>query len=527
MKTKHSKAWQDAVDLELETLRNNRTWIAEEKPASARPLHSKWVFKTKVDADGSIERFKAHLVACGNEQQEGINYNDTFAPVLDLATARLILALSVIWKNPARHGDIPAAYTKAHIESDSDIYMYPPNGMTLTKEEQLAGGASPVLKLQRSLYGLKQAGRLWNNLLHAQLLTNGYTRCKTDLCLYYKREDANISVVGIYVDDLLATATSASMTNELFTNLKALDVKDLGVVRKFLGMRVEFKDDGFTLDQETLTRDYLEAHSMTNANPVSTPTTLHRDPEDDKQLDPNQVKAFRTLAGGLLWLARCTRPDIAFAVHQMTRRTHAPRVADMRLGKRVLRYLIGTVSAKLHMKQSTHGELTLCAYTDADFAAQESDRKSISAATVHLNGLLVNWYCTKQSNVSLSTMESEFVASARGVQDLLGCYELLQEVGCMTEQPMKLYMDNQAAIAQIQSEASSQRSKHIDIKYKFLKDLYYKKRLTPIHVPTKSMIADLMTKPFPTPDFRRLCSLIGLVHLNETTCDTRRGGVLE
>jgi hypothetical protein len=88
-------------------------------------------------------------------------------------------------------------------------------------------------------------------------------------------------------------------------------------------------------------------------------------------------------------------------------------------------------------------------------------------------------------------------------------------------------MDNQAAIAQIQSEASSQRSKHIDIKYKFLKDLYYKKRLTPIHVPTKSMIADLMTKPFPTPDFRRLCSLIGLVHLNETTCDTRRGGVLE
>jgi hypothetical protein len=112
-----------------------------------------------------------------------VNYNDTFAPVLDLATARLVIALSVIWKNPARHGDIPAAYTKAHIEYDSGIYMYPPNGITLTKEEQSASGIFPVLKLQRSLYGLKQAGRLWNNMLHAKLLAIGYARCKTDLCL--------------------------------------------------------------------------------------------------------------------------------------------------------------------------------------------------------------------------------------------------------------------------------------------------------------------------------------------------------
>jgi hypothetical protein len=195
--------------------------------------------------------------------------------------------------------------------------MYPPNGMTLTKEEQSAGGTFPVLKLQRSLVGLKQAGRLWNNMLHAQLLAIGYARCKTDLCLYYKHEDANITVLGIYVDDLPATATISHIMDDLFTSLKALDVKDLGVVRKFLGMRVEFKSDGFTLDQETLTRDYLEAHSMTKANPVSTPTVLHHDSEGDELLDPTQVKAFRTLAGGLLWLARCTRPGIAFAVRHL------------------------------------------------------------------------------------------------------------------------------------------------------------------------------------------------------------------
>ncbi len=229
--------------------------------------HSKWIFKTKLDADGGVERFIARLVACGNEQQAGINYNDTFAPVLHLAIARMIMALSVIWQCPARHGDISAAYTKAAIESDSDIYMYPPKGMVLTQDERIAGSYTPVLKLQRSLYGLNQAGRLWNNLLHTQLIDIGYTRCKTDLCLYLRRKGRDIAIVDIYVDDLLATATSPQMVKDLFTSLQALDVKDLGVVRKFLGMCVEFKPDGFTLDQETLVREYIEVHSLVNANP--------------------------------------------------------------------------------------------------------------------------------------------------------------------------------------------------------------------------------------------------------------------
>jgi hypothetical protein len=293
-------------------------------------------------------------------------------------------------------------------------------------------------------------------------------------------------------------------------------------------MRVQFKSDGFTLDQETLVREYIKANSMTNANPLTTPTVLHQDPGGEEPLNASEHKQFRTLAGGLLWLARCTRPDIAFAVHQMTRRTHAPRVSDMRLGKRVLRYLLGTTTMKLRVKHSAHDTLALSGYTDADFAARGSDRKSISAATIYLNGMLIHWYCTKQDNVSLSTMESEFVAAARGVQELLGCRELLQEIGATVDHPIPLYMDNQAAIAQITSEASSQRSKHVDIKHKFLKDLYYKNKLKPIHVPTKSMLADLMTKAFPTPDFRRLCTLIGLVDPSrQNAVDTRRGGVLE
>ena len=129
--------------------------------------------------------------------------------------------------------------------------------------------ATLVLKFQRNLYGLKQAGRLWNNLLHAQLLDIGNTRCKTNLFLYFKRKGCDIAIVGVYVDALLVTATNPQLFEDLLTSLKSLEVKDLGVVRKFLGMRIEFKADGFTLDQETLVREYVEAHSLANANPLT------------------------------------------------------------------------------------------------------------------------------------------------------------------------------------------------------------------------------------------------------------------
>ncbi len=156
----------------------------------------------------------------------------------------------------------------------------------------------------------------------------------------------------------------------MFTRLKTLEVKDLGVVRKFIGLRVECKGDGFTLDQETLVREYIAAHSLTNATPLTTPTMLNQDSGGEELLIASDIKQFRTIAGSLLRLARCTRPDIAFAVHRMTRRTHAPRLADLRIGKRVLRYLIGTTGTILHVQQAPSNALTLSAFTDTDFAAK-------------------------------------------------------------------------------------------------------------------------------------------------------------
>ena len=510
MKTATAEKWKIAIKDEIQALRNNGTWVAVPRPSGVQVLHSKWVFKTKFDANGGVERYKARLVACGNEQKFGESFFCTFAPVMGMATTRLIMAIAKLFCVPPRHGDVPNAYVKAKCEKDLDIYMQVPKGMTLNEQELANGGENAVLKLLMSLYGLKQAGRLWNELLHSTLLKFRFEQCKTDMCLYFKKLKKDLVVVGIYVDDLLVTATKPHLVDEFFQDMKILQIKDLGIVNKFLGIRIAWNEEGYTFDQENMICDLIKKFGMENSKCIATPIAENTEILDDENelLSMEATKDFRSIAGGLLWIARCTRPDISFAVHKMTRCTHAPRVCDWKLGKRVLRYLNGTSTLKLHMKNSTNTNIfEFVAYSDADFAANKDDRKSISAVLIYLNGLLVNWIVSKQANVSLSTMESEFVAAARTVQELLGCMELLQELKIEIKLPATLYMDNMAAISQIESEASSSKSKHVDIKHKFIKDLFKKGTLKPVHMEKTKMIADLLT--------RNLRNMIGLYDANE------------
>ena len=246
-------------------------------------------------------------------------------------------------------------------------------------------------------------------------------------------------IIGVYVDDLLATATKSALVDKFFDELKVLNVKDLGIVNKFLGMRIEYPNkEGYTLDHTAMIRELLIRFEMTKCNPVTTPIgdceSEHH--EDQDLLDQAMAKRFRSLAGALLWIARCSRPDIGFAVHRMTRRTHAPRVQDWKLGKRVLRYLSGSIDYRLHIKRNCkEHDLSFTVYSDADFAADNEDRKSISGSMVMVNGLLVTWMVSKQASVSLSTMESEFIAAGRALQELLGCLETAQEINCILKLP--------------------------------------------------------------------------------------------
>jgi hypothetical protein len=483
----------------------------------------------KLDSNGAIERYKARLVARGDQQIEGVNYQDTFSPVMDMTTARIIFAFGVLWGNPPRHGDIPVAYTRASPEDDLEIYMYPPQGMTFSEEEVRSGGNRPILKLLKNLYGLKQAGRLWHQMLDKKLRELKYSQSSVDMCLYYLKLKNEIILVGIYVDDLLVTSNNVKLIDVFFEQMKAFDVKDLGEVEKFLGIKVESETArGYSLSQKAMIESLVEQFGMKDAKSVGTPIADIVPAADDMTLlNASDTSSFRTLAGALLWIARCTRPDIGFAVHHMTRKTHAPRVCDYKAGKRILRYLCGTSCYKLEVNKNCESD-KVCfeVYTDADWAGEHSDRKSVNAALTYMNGMLVSWHCNKQSLVSLSTMESEFISAARGVQEAMGCYHMVKELGQQIELPIKLRMDNQAGIATIMNEASSSKTKHVDIKHKFVKELYRLNFVLPSYVTTTNMKADILTKIMPAPTFVRLRTMIG-IHAPGDHDGKIRGGVLD
>ena len=249
--------WAIAIKEELQALEENGVWTVVVPPGGSHILHNKWVFKTKTDADGNMERYKARLVACGNERLFGADCTLTFAAVMELGTVKVILVLSRRWNIPAGNGDVSNAYVKADQEEDLDIYMQIPKemqvGQATLDQHEVDTPRRLALLSKKSLYGLKQAGRLWSKLLHSKLVELDFKPCTTDMCFYVKRTDENVTVVGVYVDDLLVTGTTNEAVGQFSKDVMSLEIKDLGVLHKFLGLRVNLdENEGYVLDQEVI-----------------------------------------------------------------------------------------------------------------------------------------------------------------------------------------------------------------------------------------------------------------------------------
>uniref|UniRef100_A0AAV1V3X7 Reverse transcriptase Ty1/copia-type domain-containing protein n=2 Tax=Peronospora matthiolae TaxID=2874970 RepID=A0AAV1V3X7_9STRA len=465
--------WMKAMREEIAALQSNDVWTIVKRAPGTHVLRTKWVYKTKTDAQGNLERLKARLVADGSLNGQGI------------------LALAATWGVPAKHSDIPNAYVKAEKEAHLRIFLQMPRGMQVTEETLRTHGATSaselVLELRKSLYGLKQAGRLGSLLLHAKLVDAG---------------------------------TSAAAVESLFKSLASLSIKDLVQFSKLLGMRVQLASEGgYKLDQEEAIGDLVRDNGLVDANPTRTPIG-----DDCYEIEANDttllgttgaktgatVRDFQSLVGSLLWVARCTHPDIAFAVHKATCQMHAPRVHVWKMAKRVARYLKSTAAFKIAMKPEYDGDGTmrLEAFSDADYAADKSDRKSMTGGVVRLNGMAVSWSARKQGGVALSTMEAEFVTASEVAHEVLGLREMLREVGLDPALPMQLHVVNQAAISQIANEASSLKAKRVDVRLKFLCDFARRGVVVAICVRSEKMLVDLMTKALDATKLRTLRELM-------------------
>lgn len=383
--------------------------------------------------------------------------------------------------------------------------MSQPEGYVTDGHEHL------VCKLQRSLYGLKQSARAWNMKMNNILLANGFARSKADQCLYTKFEHGKWMYVLMYVDDLIVVHESddavvkfAKLMNKHFT------VNDLGEVSYYLGIQIEREADGsFLLSQSAKIAAILDQFGMKDTKGVSTPMdTAYPKLEGEYDLLPDN-ELYRKAVGAMLYVATTTRPDIAAAIGILCRRVSNPRQRDWHALKRVMKYLKKTVDLKLKICADNNVELS--GYADADWAGDTVDRKSTSGYFYKLGEVPVSWSSKKQVSVALSSTEAEYVSAAYTSQEAVWLRQLLTDLGIPLEQATTIYEDNQGCIKLANSEKLNARTKHIDVRHHYLRDLVDRNVINLVYCETDRMIADALTKPLPRPKFEELRRLMSLV----------------
>ncbi|CAL1397690.1 unnamed protein product [Linum trigynum] len=509
-----SPFWDAAMQDEFQALDRNQTWDIVEAPPNVKLIGNKWIYKFKFLSDGSLERRKARLVAKGYTQQEGIDYQDTFAPVVKMTTIRLFLALASIHNWHIHQLDINNAFL--HGDLEECVYMKLPDGY-----KQPAGIKNPVCKLKKSLYGLKQASRQWFSKLAEKLQSQGFTSSKVDHSMFYKATSTSYTCILVYVDDLVIGGNDLSD----IINIKAylhqeFSIKDLGDLKFFLGIEVSRSPSGIHISQRKYTLEILDDAAMINTKPVTTPIdykTHLSAQHDDPYPDPEQ---YRRLVGKLIYLTT-TRPDISFATQQVSHFMSNPSHTHFKAVNRILRYLKSAPSNGLFFPSSS--TLHLKAFSDSDWAACVDTRRSVTGYCVYLGDSLVSWKCKKQTTISRSSCEAEYRALAYTTCEVQWLLYLLHDFKISHPQPASIYCDNQSAIYIAENPTFHERTKHIELDCHFVREKLHDGTIKVLHVSTVHQLADIFTKALSPAIFHNLLSKLGVHELCPPAC----GGLSE
>ncbi|GMG39212.1 unnamed protein product [Aspergillus oryzae] len=510
MESSNAAKWKDACDSEVDSLRKNKTWTLVPLPQGRKAIGCRWVFRIKENQAGEIERFKARLVAKGFSQKYGVDYEETFAPVAKFTSIRILLSLAAKYNLTVHQMDVKTAFLNGLL--DEDIYMVQPEGYT--DEER----PDYVCHLKRSLYGLKQSPRMWNQTIDKFMLELEFKKCKADHCIYAKWNDQDMIFVALYVDDLVL----ASNNDELLKSTKEalssrFDMTDLGHLRYFLGMEIEqdLSAGRVSIRQTKFAKDILEKFGMEKSNPVKTP----QDPglkltkamcEGGCKHEETMAKVpYRNAVGCLMYLMVGTRPDLAAAVGVLSQFAADPCPTHWQALKRVFRYIQGTKTHGIEFYAAN--EEGLQGYSDADWAGDVETRRSTSGYAFMMNGGCISWRSKKQRTVALSSTEAEYMALTEATQEAIWLKAFLCELGEMkSDEAVKIYEDNQGSIALAKNPEFHKRTKHIDIRYHFVREKVEDGQVVLQYCSTKDMKADLMTKPITAVQFISLRSKLGI-----------------
>lgn len=499
----YARDWMLAIEAELSSHHTNKTWDTDttQPPPGVHLVDSKWVFKVKRNADGSIKKFKARLVARGFTQREGVDFTETYAPVVKFNTLRAILALAAKLDLHVHQMDVITAFLNGDL--DVEIWMRLPGGV-----------ADDVVKLRRSLYGLKQSPRLWNRVLDSFLQDLGFSVSEYDTALYIKRMDnEKVLIVAVYVDDLTIFASDLHDLLNLKSALaKRFKMEDMGEISFLLGLQItrDRSKRQITIGQQKYVNDMIHKFNLNGMRPSRVPMdpNLHLT-LDGQPLDAPGIKEYQSIIGTLMYLMLGTRPDLAYSVSRLSQFLAAPTAAHMTAAKKVCAYAHTTASISLVFGDGGEDN-NLVAYSDADYARCTDTRRSTSGYVFMLNGAAISWKSQRQKSTALSTAEAEYIALAECAKEALWIQGLLLELSAPKQSAVLIYEDNQAAIKLAANPTHHQRTKHIDVRYHFLRDLVTDKRIQLQYIESKLMLADALTKPLPRPLLEDLRRRIGL-----------------
>lgn len=479
---KDAKFWREAMREEMQSHASNDTWSLAPLPPNRKAIGAKWVFKIKIDGTNGAKRYKARLVAKGFGQKEGIDFTETFSPVVRLNTIRILIALAVQNGMKIHQMDAITAFLQGDI--DEELYMQQPIGFN--------DGSGKVCRLNKAIYGLRQAGRQWNKKLDAFLLRIGYKRSLSDPCVYVKHK----IIIAIYVDDFLIFYSNLDDLNTIRNQLHGtFSMKDIGAAKYCLGITIHQMNDCIELDQSHYISNVLKQFGMNECKAAKTPSELNEKLSKEMFNEKNSLVGkvpYQEAVGCLLYIANATRPDICHATSDVSRFNNAHSEPHWIAVKRILRYLCGTINLKLQFKKNPNKRL-VHAYCDADWGSEIDERKSRSGYVVLMAGCAVSWLSKKQSIVALSSTEAEYIALSSTVRELIWIAQLLKEIAGL-KLCASIQCDNQSAIDLASSEAYRPRTKHIDIRHHHIRDHINHGLIELSYVKTEKQVADSLTK---------------------------------
>jgi hypothetical protein len=504
--------WIPAIFDEHESLIKNSTWTVCELPPDRKPIEGKWIFTFKPGYKEVAPRFKARFVAKGYSQIYGLDYVDTFSPVVKPYSLRTILAIAAAKDLEMIQLDIKTAFLNGDLQEE--IYMKQPEGFVIPGKE------NQVCRLLKSLYGLKQASRAWNQKFHAFIMKFGLTQSKADPCVYFQHQregeiDEVLIILIIYVDDGIILSNRKQTLTDILDHLKmAFEIRSLPAHR-FIGVDIirDRPKRMVYISQPEYIVKIAKKFNMSTCTPLTIPAdpccrlSPEMSPQNKEEEDEMKAVPYREAVGSLMHIMVMTRPDIAYAVGQVAQYAQKPGKQHWRAVKRILAYLIKTKNFGLHFGNTSTSLIGFC---DADYAGDLQTRRSTSGFVfIHLGGP-VSWASRRQPCVALSTTEAEFVAAADATKEAVWFQQLLSELG-IDARSTTIYCDNQSAIALVNNPTFHQRTKHIDVRLFYIRELQESKKVNIVYLNTEQQIADILTKPLAAPRFEKLRDALGVI----------------